>query len=74
MAYDMTEERYIGTTGGGAEQDTLSSCGKRTAEDKAKIPIADSESGVRCREDFWQRCENHVKKRQLDIKLCEYEV
>ena len=45
MAYDMAEELYIGTTGGVAEQDTLSSCGNRMVEDKSEMPIADSESG-----------------------------
>ena len=55
MACDKTKEPYIGTTrrvyigttGRGAEQDTLLTCGNRMAEDKAEIPIADSESGVR---------------------------
>ena len=46
MAYDMTKERYIGTTGRDAEQDTLSTCGNRMAEDKAEIPIVDSKSAV----------------------------
>ena len=40
MAYDMVEERYIGTMGRGAEQDILPTCGNRTIEDKAEIPIA----------------------------------
>ena len=47
VAYDMAEERYIGTMGRGVEQDTLPTCGNRTTKDKAKIPVADSESGVR---------------------------
>ena len=47
MACGEAEERYNGTIGRGAEQDTLPTCGNRTTEDKAEIPIADSESGVR---------------------------
>ena len=47
LPYEMAEDRYDGTTEGGAEQNTLSTCGNRTAKDKAEIPIADSESRVR---------------------------
>ena len=46
MAYDMAEERYIGTTGRGVEKDTLPTCGNRTTKDNAKIPIAES-SGLK---------------------------
>ena len=48
LPYEMAEDRYDGTTEGGAEQNTLSTCGNRTAKDKAKISIADSECG------FWR--------------------
>ena len=44
LPYEMVEDRYDGTTGGDAEQDTLLSCGKRTVKDKAEIPIAGSRS------------------------------
>ena len=44
LPYEMEEDRYGDTTEGGAGQDTLSTCGNRRAEDKAEIPIADSES------------------------------
>ena len=47
VAYGTTKERYIGTTGEGAERAAFSTCGNRTAKDKAVIPIADSESGFR---------------------------
>ena len=50
VAYDMAKERYIGTTGRGADQDTLPTCGNRMAENKAEISIADSEIGV-----WWSR-------------------
>ena len=45
-AYNKAEERYIGTTGEGVERAALSKCGERTTEDKAEIPIANSERGV----------------------------
>ena len=44
---EMAKDRYDGATEEDAEQNTLSTCGDRTAKDKAEIPIADSESGVR---------------------------
>ena len=44
MPYEIADDRYHGTMGGGAKQDTLSTCGKAMVEDKAEIPIMDSES------------------------------
>ena len=52
LPYEMAENRYHDTTGGGAEQETLSTCGNKTAEDKAEIPIVGSESRDR---RFWAR-------------------
>ena len=42
--YEMAEDRYDGTTEGGAGQNTLSTCENRMVEDKAEIAITDSES------------------------------
>ena len=42
----MAEDRYDGATKEGAGQNSLSTCGERTAEDKAGISIAGSESRV----------------------------
>ena len=47
MPYEMAEDRHDGATKEGAEQNALWTCGDRTAKDKAEIPIANSESGVR---------------------------
>jgi hypothetical protein len=47
MAYEEAKGRYDGTMGEGAEQVTLSACEEGTAEDKAGIPIAVSEDGIR---------------------------
>ena len=47
LPYEMVEDRYDGTMEGGAKQNSLWACGNRMAKDKAEIPIADSESGVR---------------------------
>ena len=47
LPYEMAEDRYDGATEEGAEQNALSTCRDRTTKDKTKIPIADSESGVR---------------------------
>ena len=44
LPYEMEKYRYDGTTGAGAEQDTLSTCGNRTVEAKAGIPITGSGS------------------------------
>ena len=41
-AYAEVGERYIGTTGEGAERTTLSTCGERTTEDK----VGDSEAAI----------------------------
>jgi hypothetical protein len=49
-AYEEARGRYDSTTGEGAEQVTLSTREEGTAEDKAGIPIADSEHGIRL---FW---------------------
>ena len=46
VAHKGVEERYISTTGYGAEPATLSKCGERTAKDKAEDPIASTESKV----------------------------
>ena len=46
LAHEMAGDWYNGATEEGAEQNALSTCGDRTAEDKTDIPIADSESGV----------------------------
>jgi hypothetical protein len=43
VAYEEAKGRSDGTAGEGAEQVTLSACEEGTAEDKAGIPIADSE-------------------------------
>ena len=47
LPYEMAEDRYDGAMEEGAEQNALSICGERMAEDKAKNPIAGSGSGVR---------------------------
>ena len=47
LPYEMAEDRYDGTTGGDAEQDTPLTCGKRAVEDKAEIPIAGSKNAHR---------------------------
>ena len=47
LPYGRAEDRYDCAMEGGAKQNTLSTCGERTAKDKAEISIADSESGVR---------------------------
>jgi hypothetical protein len=49
-AYEEAKGRYDDTTGEGAEQVTLSAREEGTAKDKAGIPIADSEYGIRL---FW---------------------
>ena len=46
LPYEMAEDRYHGTTEEGAGQNTLPTCGERTTEDNARIPIVGSESGV----------------------------
>ena len=48
--YKLGEDWYDSSTEEGAEQNALSVCGERTAEDKAENPIAYSERDVR---RFW---------------------
>ena len=44
VACNKAEDWYVGTVGGGAEQETLPICGNRTTNDKTETPNADSES------------------------------
>ena len=50
LSYEMVEGRYHGTTEGGVGQNTLLTCGNRTVENKANIPIVDFET-----RDLWSR-------------------
>ena len=43
LPHATAEDRYHGTTGEGAEQNALSTCGDRTAKDEAEIQIAEPE-------------------------------
>jgi hypothetical protein len=47
VAYEEAKGWYDGTTGEGAEQVTLSTREEGTAKDKAGIPIADLDNGIR---------------------------